>query len=244
VVVEADHAVFADGQDVRRSDNLAVIGPQVHGEDQWQFHNVDKQYIKEMVSSPDPWSKLELLKQMVIPDKTTYLANSGEGEPPNWRLLLELKKRFMYEYTKWGPSLTERLIMDKVWNMFLLLYKQDTAYFERIGGALTAMLANKDAFRNKRDRLAALMKLRDWWDENDARESKRPLINSIFMMVINGYQNKPFVEKAVDWTLEMFFALEKEEAYNWKIVDQFDPNNWFPSKRCGGINYVILGRDQ
>jgi hypothetical protein len=132
-------------------------------------------------------------------------------------------------------SMKERIALNQCGKFMLSLYKQDSAYYERIGGHVCIFIANEELW--KKDHVKALNFYYDWWLQNDIRGYSKKWINSAWVTLIELYQEKEFVRMSVDWIMEYLHAHKDE----WKMDPEFHPDRWYP-KGKGQITYLVSGR--
>jgi hypothetical protein len=143
------------------------------------------------------------------------------------------RKTIKYQEKK--LSIKERIAINQAVKFLLALYKQDSAYYERIGGHVTLFISNEENW--KKDKIASLISYYNWWNINDVRGYSKKWINSAWVTLIELYQTKEFVKLSVDWIMEYLFA-HKEE---WVTDGEFDPKRWYPRGK-GQITYLVSGR--
>jgi len=206
--------------------------------DSYNFHIKDKDLIRQVLVDPKPMT-IRLLHQLVL--KKSWIENEGEGSPEGFDYL----KTMYSEYEKWLKEkhlkipTVERLVYKKAWCFVLALFRQDSAYYERIGGMVTFIQYQKEKWgTTKEDHLKFLVMMKFWWNENDLRDRTRWMIAAIFDYLIAKYQKTLFYTQSIDWCIN-YLIDHKEE---WKLVPNYDPSNWYP-KGKGQINWLVHGRE-
>jgi len=115
--------------------------------------------------------------------------------------------------------------------VIMTLYRNDTAYFERIGGTVAYIVNNKDKFLKIQNFDAENSKLLEsifnWWRINDHRLRSRFVITRLFKFTIKRYKTNMFYRRSINMAL-LFTA---KNADKWTDNDEYNPANWFPRKR-------------
>lgn len=210
--------------------------------DAWAFHITSKNLIREAINSgveeERPCKKLEILKGLIWKDE--WIKNEGEPEPPNTELMRKLWEEYFEWAKKEGIPIWEKAFLEKAGKFVVALFKQDSAYFERIGGVITFMYYNKYNWvnRSKDERLALLRVCREWWHTEDQRERTKGWILNLFNCVINGYEKREFWTKSIDFIIDWLYAHQEE----WVNHEVYDPKKWFVRGR-GQINIKLHGDD-
>jgi len=200
-------------------------------EDAWTFHITNKDLIREVVSSKKD-KDMEKLENLSINPK--WLEDEGEGEPPNmmWIRGAEAawRTKFESQIPFWVSIAATKL---------MALFRQDSAYQERIGGIVNYIIYNEKFWRTcttKAAKVKFLEDIRDWWNENDERDRTRSWILASFNKLIKWYKKKPFWEETVNFLIEYTIAHKRE----WVPNPIYDPKIWFPRGR-GDMNNRIHG---
>ncbi len=203
-------------------------------EESYIFHITNKNLMREALADGD-CKKLALLKDLTI-NKAWYTNENNEGDPPN----MDLFRAAWNDYYEWaqktGIPLFERPILEKVGQEIISLIRQDSAYYERIGGVLFFFIYNAHNWKGKgkAKRLQLLKDARSWWDEEDKRDRTRPLIHNIWNCVINGYQKRAFWEKSINFIIDWIIDHKDEFVYD----PAYDPRKWFGREK-GKLNMLI-----
>jgi len=115
--------------------------------------------------------------------------------------------------------------------MAIAVYRNDSAYFERLGGMVSFLVSNVDKLRKVKtvdqEHSAILEGLYRWWKVNDKRLRSKVWIDGAFRIAIKRYKTDMFVRRTINMCL-IFIA---NNADHWKDDETFNPNNWFPKKR-------------
>lgn len=197
----------------------------------WTFHITNKNLLKQIISSGKD-KDLEQLTGLQIDDK--WLINEGEGDPPNMDWIRRMDEAWRKEFEGEIP----------IWLSFgekkvIALFRQDSAYSERIGGIINWIIFNEKYWRScqtKKDRVKFIEDIRDWWNEADRRERSREWILTMWNRLIKWYQKKPFWEKTINFLIE--YTLEHKDE--WQPNQIYDPKTWFPRGR-GQMNDLVHG---
>jgi len=201
----------------------------------WTFHIDDKNLIRDAIAD-DSCKKLKILSGLVV--KPEWMKCDGEVEPPNVQFMRDLRAAYLeWVKTQEVPAF-ESAFLEKAIDFIVTLFKQDSAYFERIGGIVTFFIYNRFRWvdKSKEERLQLLKEAKMWWSMEDERERTKTWINNIWNCVIRGYENREFWTKSIDFTIDYFI----ENNGKWVIVEMYDPKKWFPRGR-GQVNNLIHG---
>lgn len=207
--------------------------------DGWDFHIFDKDLWRKLIGmgkTPDISTLIDLKM------KPEWLQNHGEEDPVNWAFLNGMRTA----YFEWldNERITvpeaESKVMVKVWNFVLALYKQDSAYFERMGGVITVIVINEQKWKDTRkvSRLRLLKELRDWFHKSDQRPRTINWLIWIFDYMIKKYDKVEFYQKSIDFCIDYILAHRSE----WVIHDWFSPKMWYPAGR-GQLTNKVYGGD-
>lgn len=119
----------------------------------------------------------------------------------------------------------------KAGQMALAVYRNDSAYFERLGGMISFLVANQDKLKKianvDQEHSAILEGLYRWWKTYDKRLRSKPWIDGAFRIVIKKYKTDLFYRRSINMCL-MFIS---NNANFWKDDETFHPDNWFPKNR-------------
>jgi hypothetical protein len=208
-----------------------------HNDDGWEFHNEQKNIARHALQK----EKLSLSDLAALSIDTKFFKlDKGDPDKPNLKFLDKMyheyeRYRKTIKYQEKKLSIKERIAINQAGKFLLALYKQDSAYYERIGGHVTLFISNEENW--KKDKIASLISYYNWWNINDVRGYSKKWINSAWVTLIELYQTKEFVKLSVDWIMEYLFA-HKEE---WVTDGEFDPKRWYPRGK-GQITYLVSGR--
>jgi len=205
--------------------------------DAWTFHIENKNVWRRLIDMATP----DLESLLALKFKRDWLNDDGEGHPPNFELLSRMKDAYFewIEEEKIVIPEMESKVIDKVWNFGLGIYRQDSAYFERIGGILSVLIYNEEAWvgKDKHSRVKLLEKMRKWFKENDKRKRTINWMLWFFDYFIKKYKTDEFYEKSINMLVDWLLAHKAE----WVNVPMYDPKNWYPASR-GVINNAVHGR--
>lgn len=119
----------------------------------------------------------------------------------------------------------------KAGNMAIAVYRNDSAYFERLGGMMSFLVANVDKLKKiknvDQEHAAILEGLHRWWKVNDKRLRSKVWIDGAFRIAIKKYKTDLFYRRVIN----MCFIFIANNSEHWKDDDTFNPDNWFPKKR-------------
>lgn len=207
----------------------------------WDFHIKDKNIMRDRIAEFEDGKEINLLELAKMIFLRQWMDDDGEGNPPNYNWIKEVLEEIQYkvENGEFHPGLIERKIYLKIIFSVLTLFKQDSAYQERMGGWLTVTALDPSKWlecKDKEERIEYFNKLYKWWDKNDKRERTRNMIGSTIKLFINQYSSSPFVEEATNYFYQRFC----EHRGEWQIVNFYDPKLWYPVGR-GSIQNAILG---
>ena len=213
------------------------ISNRPHNPDGWEFHNQQKQIARQALEK----EKLTLSDLAALSiDIKFFRIDKGDPDKPNYAFLMKMnseyeKFRKTHKHYEKKLSMKERIALNQAGKFLLALYKQDSAYYERIGGHICTFIANEELW--KKDHVQALHFYYDWWSKNDIRGYSKKWINSAWVTLIELYQEKEFIRMSVDWIMEYLHAHKDE----WKMDPEFHPDRWYP-KGKGQITYLVSGR--
>lgn len=194
----------------------------------WNLHIESKNKFREMIAA-DPeasGSSIKLLRELIFDDRLAY--EKTDKLVLNEAFLYNLTVDYKAVYKSYKPGLIEKQLVDRMINFTLALYRNDSAYFERIGGVITFIVKNHEKFDSMDgDYKEALIKIRDWWDVNDKRDRTRPWIMWVFNFVINKYGRDKFYKKSVNHALYWIHL----NARLWKQNPNYHPDYWFGKKK-------------
>lgn len=124
-----------------------------------------------------------------------------------------------------------KAIVEKSANMGIAVFRNDSAYFERLGGMISFLVSNVDKLRKVKtvdqEHSAILEHLHTWWKSNDKRLRSKFWIDKAFKIVIKKYKTDMFYRRCIN----MCFIFIANNSDHWKDDEMFNPNNWFPKRR-------------
>jgi len=206
--------------------------------DAWTFHIENKNVWRRLIDMAKP----DLESLIALKFKRDWLNDDGEGHPPNFEFLLKAKDAYFQwiEDEKIVIPDVESKVIDKVWNSGLGIYRQDSAYFERMGGVISVLIFNEAAWvgKGKLDRVKLLEKTRGWFKENDKRKRTINWMLWFFDYFIKKYKTNEFYEKSINFLVDYLI----EHKAEWTLVPSYTPTTWYPAGR-GNLNYLVHGRD-
>jgi len=204
-------------------------------EEAYNLHVTSKNLMREAVSEKGNCKKLALLKDLTV--NLAWINNeNNEGDPPNMDLMRVLWKDYWEYAQKTGIPLFERPFLEKGGLQLLALFRQDSAYFERIGGVMFYFIYNAQRWkgRGKSARLQVLKDARDWWNEEDKRDRTRDWIGNLWDCVISGYQKREFWTKSIDFIIDWIIEHKDQLQYD----PAYDPRKWFGRDK-GSLNMKV-----
>lgn len=194
----------------------------------WNLHIESKNTFRKMIAEdPDAkGSSLRILREMVFDDRLAY--EKTDKLVLNEAFLYNLTVDYKAAYKKYKPGIIEKQLMEKMINFILAIYRNDSAYFERIGGVVSFIVHNHQRFNNMEgDYYDELIRIRDWWDANDQRERTRSWIMWVFNFAINKYKKDKFYKKSINHALYWIHL----NAKLWKHNPNYHPDYWFGKKK-------------
>lgn len=207
--------------------------------DQWMFHRTTKDGLWSALNTDGDFKVTDLIGLLQVKEEWTEI-RPEDKIPVNYPLLLFAWKEYLKRYRQLKPPLIWRLGIKKVGIFVLTLYKEDSAYCERIGGMIQYIIENKDDWPrgDKATRLLALNDLRDWWYEEDWRARGKNNLLRLANKVIDLYEHDDFIRRTVDYFIDVMIANESK----WITADGFfQPERWYPRGK-GQVNYLCHGR--
>lgn len=215
---------------------MARVSNKWDNEESWNYHITSKNIMREVINS-DNDEDLNRLNEIQFDEK--LLENTGEGDPPNMDFMRKLWAETLAYAQKIGMPLFVRPWFEKGGKWVISLYRQDSAYAERIGGIIQYIQYNEKAWKrckNKKQRVAFIKDTRDWWNDNDTRDRTRGWIMKMWNRAIAWYDTKEFWEKLINFVINWCIDHNNE----WQAHVMYDPKVWFPRGR-GGINVLLHG---
>lgn len=217
---------------------MARVNNKWEDEQSWKFHIDYKKIMRGIIESDDDADLLKL-EQIEFSDDLLSPSNPGEGDPPNMAFMRRMWAESFAYAQQIGIPILLRPVFERGGKWVLALYRQDSAYCERIGGIIQYVNYNEKAWKkckNKKQRVAFLKDVRDWWNENDTRDRTRGWIMKMFNKLIKWYEKDEFWERLINFIINWCVAHQNE----FEPHQMYDPKMWFPRGR-GGINVMIHG---
>ena len=206
--------------------------------DGWLLHRVNKRPI--WIALRERRFSLKLLAEIMMVKESWIELKIGSAYPPNYPLLKFVRDSYQKNASSFGGSLLFRAAAGKAGILLLTLYKEDTAYAERIGGMIQNILDNAAAWQpaSIENRTARLKELRNWWYTEDWRQRFKDRLAYMMDWIIEGYEKDPFITRSLDYVIDLLLANQDK----WVEADKvFRPCFWYPRGR-GHINYLCHGR--
>lgn len=215
---------------------MSRVNNKWENEESWTFHITNKNLMRDIIMSDDD-EDVKRLSDIQLKDE--WLVNQGEGDPPNMAFIRNTWDKY-WEYTqKKGIPIFERLWLERSGRFVVSLYRQDSAYAERIGGVIQWIIYNEKSWkkcRNKKQRIEFIRDCMEWWNENDQRDRTRTWIQRIWDKVLVWYEKKEFWEHSINFLINYVV----EHKGEWQSNQMYDPAVWFPRGR-GQINNFVHG---
>jgi hypothetical protein len=206
--------------------------------DGWILHRNIKDRIWDMLNG-GKFDLKTLISFLSVKEEWLEI-RENDKVPINYHLLLFIWDNYKSKYKTFKPPILYRLGVNKLGIIILTLYREDSAYTERIGGAIQYIMDHEEDWPkgDKEARIMALQDLKQWWWEEDWRERGKDRLAMIFDFIIDQYEKEPFVTLTIDYWINNLLANKKnwDNAQGW-----FKPECWYPRKK-GIINYIVHGR--
>lgn len=205
------------------------------------FHIQDKDKLRTMVDN-DPEAKGSLLKifsELAFNGKLARTTEPGEIPVPNEQFIIRLVEDYNNAFNSYRPGFIEKRIKDRALDFLVALYRVDSAYFERIGGIISYLIAQHSTkFTDiNGNYLNSIIDTHEWWNESDYRERSRGWIDWGFRFIENKYKTDPFYKKSINHVF-LFINLNKQ---NWAFDKRYNPEFWFPYGRGMECNMLHGG---
>ncbi len=203
----------------------------------WLYHIENKNVIREPATKETcEFEDLAVLEKLQVDDK--WLVNDGEGDPPNMDFIRRLWADYWEAAQRKGIPLLERPFIEKWGKKIVSLFRQDSAYSERMGGLIIWFIYNAARWKGKgkKQRLQVLRDAHDWWDVEDYRERTKVWIEWYWKITLKGYEKREFWEWSINFIID-WIVQHKDEFGNQPM---YDPKVWFPRGR-GQANTIIHG---
>lgn len=203
------------------------------------FHITTKNKIREVIEN-DPNCEGLLLNSLAdLPVNERWaICEPGDGgnvkgEDFLWAMLKNYKDNIDNYLTDTDPEQRERQKAGAIncANMALAVYRNDSAYFERLGGMVSFLSANVDKLnkiKNVDQEYSIILEgLHRWWKSNDKRLRSKLWIDGTFKILIKKYKTDMFFRRSINMCL--IFIVKNHE--HWADDESFNPDNWFPKRR-------------
>ena len=207
-------------------------------EESFLFHITTKDQIREIVEDTDG-TLLDRMADLPI-NPAWATCEPGDGG------MVKGEEFLMAMFNNWkqmAPKYLQGVYMDKAkeeraittgtkgGQMTIAVHRNDSAYFERIGGMVSFLVANVDKLKKVKtvdqEHSAILEGLHRWWKANDKRLRSKLWIDGAFKIAIKKYKTDMFWRRSIN----MCFIFIANNAEHWKDDETFNPDNWFPKKR-------------
>lgn len=224
---------------MKQSEKKLRIGWMWATPDQWMLHRTTKDGLWKKLNSDEDFSLVDLTRLLAVKEEWIEMRPTDKI-PVNYPLLLFTWRHYYKDFRKLKPPLFWRLAIKKIGIFVLTLFKEDSAYCERIGGVIQYIIEHKEDWPkdDKQTRLMALQDTRDWWYEEDWRTRGKERLLKLVNKIIDLYEHDEFIQKSLDFVIDMMIANESK----WIRADGFfTPEKWYPRGK-GQVNYVVHGR--
>jgi len=209
----------------------------------YDFHIKVKDNLRRMIDE-DPKSEgscLNYVLDMPLNESLAYYEKGDGRVVKNEMFLKSMTDNYFEIYEKFKPSDEEKKVARKMILLVLALYRNDSAYFERIGGVITYVIKNYKKFKCVQDDpwgdyTKLLIGVYKWWKMNDKRKRTKRWIAWMFIHVIKKYQENQFYRHSVNWALIFLYV----DHAKWEDDVQFSPDRWFPRSR-GKFSNALYG---
>lgn len=214
------------------------IGWSWGSDDGWTLHRDIKDGLWGCLNEDGGFNITAIFKTLISVKNSWLDIHPGDKVPPNYLMFKFLWENYKKVYRKFNPPVLYRVGINRVGIIVLTLFKEDSAYTERIGGIVQYIVDHKEDWpKNKEARLLALEDLKLWWYEEDWRSRQKDTFLSIFDWIIEKYDTDEFIRKTIDFWIDGIIV----NANNWIHDDFFKPERWYPRGK-GQCNYLCHGR--
>lgn len=199
------------------------------------FHITAKDQLRSVIESDEDRVE-ELVSLPINPALAICEAGDGgmvKGEDflvamfNNWK---QMAPKYLEGYDK-SKAESVRTITEKGFQMLIAVYRNDSAYFERIGGMIAFLASNSDKLAKiknvDQEHSIIIEGLHRWWKSNDKRLRSKLWIDRAFKILIKKYKTDTFYRRSINMCL-IFIA---NNADKWQDDETFHPDNWFPKRR-------------
>lgn len=209
-------------------------------EDGWIFHHDDKELIVAELAKDD-FDIVQMEKLNLDYDK--YLKEEPNDRTLNYAWYKEMVDDYFLCWAKFKVPVIYQMGIKKFSKFALLKYKDDTAYFDRMGGVTVFILLNDAVWkkcRTKQDKKDFIDGIYLWWQENDKRERTHGWISKVFEIALKKYETHSFVEQSFNWMIDWIIKHKKR----FVLHENYLPEKWYGSQFGDGhINIKVHGRD-
>jgi len=159
--------------------------------------------------------------------KSTWLEEKDDLQmTPNIALIKQMREVLLEEI---GPEIPiiERKALRIFTNWLIVLYKNDLFYMQRIGWMIAGIIEYSDLLDDPRE---IIQHIERNYFAFEVRKNRVPRMKQIFFRFWEAYDAKPWVQKAVQFTID--YLAQHGEKFNWDIPGEkkefsiFDPRNW------------------
>lgn len=212
-------------------------------EESFNFHKRSKDILRHVIDS-DPeitGANLDMVvNDMPFNEKWALCEPGDGGMVKNEDFLAALIFNYNKSIDNYKPTPKERALAERTTKYALAIYRNDSAYFERLGGICQFIVVNIDKFskiKNIESEHSNLLEgIYNWWKANDRRRRTRPWISWVFKYLIKQYKVNMFYRRSIN----MAFIFFVNNADKWKHDETYEPENWFPNKR-GKLANALYG---
>ena len=214
-------------------------------DESYKFHVEDKNAIRAIIDGDPDCEGVGLEKLAEIKTDPKILMDHGEGITLNYAFFEKMREEFNRITKKHKLSFLHRRIQDSFWDKLMSVFKQDSAYFERIGGVVECLFGIFQQLEDIGVKIEPngtyeyiFKSTRDWWDENDQRQRYKHHYRYMFNYFIKTYESDDKFRYVVNVMLIWMNANRR----NWIYHERFDPSNWYGCGKRGAIDYMVHGR--
>jgi hypothetical protein len=213
-------------------------------EESFKFHIEAKNCLREMIAAdPDAdGTALDKIIDMPINDSWSKYEQGDGGLIKNEGFMTSMLDNYFKLMPEFKGTKKDEVVATKMCKFTMALYRNDSAYFERIGGVGNFVIKNIDKFAVVKnapleDYSKLLITVYKWWKDNDKRKRTKSWIAWMFIYVIKKYKTNMFYRRSINWAI-IFMVLN---AKLWQDDPTFNPDNWFPNKRGKFANALYGG---
>jgi uncharacterized protein YchJ len=189
-----------------------------------------------------------LLDNLPFDERLARHEAGDNGQILNEEFVNALMANYFKVCDGYHPANMTREDKDKINNRFMRLaqftlavFRNDSAYFERMGGVIQFVVNNRDRFQKitaiDQEHSNLIEGVRRWWYENDKRKRTHFWIDWVFRYVIRKYKTDMFMRRSINMALIFITA----NANSWQFDESYDPRMWFPAYRGKFANAMFKG---